>query len=556
MRTTSIVHIGFHKTGTTWFQECVYPRVKNFRYVPRARVQAALLEPTAFAFDAARAARELGGADAPLLLCEENLSGYPHSGGLQGFLTRVLAERIRAALPSARIVMFVRRQPEMIAACYQQYVRAGGTHSAQRYLWPSDWLRGAEAQAFKTPRFSFDHFDYDRLVAHYVALFGRENVHVFPYEEIQRDAAAFLARFAAELGLELDSATVPTGKQNASYSRAVAMLARALNRFTDRTVADKRHWLHVPRWYSVRRLLVESLNKTGLFGQRAAPEVLLGDGTVAWIRQRFWESNRALAKLVAHFAPRLVVGIGRFAADRIASCVRRSQIGFSPRKGDEPHRRIFSRGDDCLAADLACCAEKQYFHIADAAMAAGSSIVAGGARRNRTADLLNAIQALSQLSYSPEFSVRPPIGTAATLSVRFERAEPSRRPAVPQGQSGSRQASSSSPPETMPVMSSSSSSSSSRRVSSSSSSRSISRSSISPSSSSAASSSRPGLRFDFGAFCSFSAASSETSAAGLAAGVSTSLASSSRRGLRGFNNASGTNSWSHFGQCAGCLFRS
>ncbi len=30
----------------------------------------------------------------------------------------------------------------------------------------------------------------------------------------------------------------------------------------------------------------------------------------------------------------------------------------------------------------------------------------GGARRDRTVDLLHAMQALSQLSYSPEFAIR------------------------------------------------------------------------------------------------------------------------------------------------------
>ena|GEM_PF-2928346 len=37
--------------------------------------------------------------------------------------------------------------------------------------------------------------------------------------------------------------------------------------------------------------------------------------------------------------------------------------------------------------------------------------VTGGARRNRTADLLNAIQALSQLSYDPTAVTKPGLGT-------------------------------------------------------------------------------------------------------------------------------------------------
>ena len=35
----------------------------------------------------------------------------------------------------------------------------------------------------------------------------------------------------------------------------------------------------------------------------------------------------------------------------------------------------------------------------------------GGARRNRTADLLNAIQALSQLSYDPTMHAEPGLGS-------------------------------------------------------------------------------------------------------------------------------------------------
>jgi hypothetical protein len=293
--TSPIVHIGFHKTGTTWFQDCVYPRVRNLRYVPRARTQAALLEPSAFAFDAAEAARQLELASGPVILCEENLSGYPHNGGLHGFLTQAVAQRIRATLPEARIVVFLRAQHEMIAACYQQYVRGGGTFSSQRYLWPSDWLRGAQSQTFKIPRFSFDHFEYDRVIAHYSALFGAGRVHVYPYEALQRDARALLERFAKDLELELDLASVPMDKRNPSYSPAVLALTRVLNRFTARTVNEKRYWVHVPQWYSVRRRIVELLNRGST---RASPEDVLGAQALAWIRQRYWESNRRLEQLV------------------------------------------------------------------------------------------------------------------------------------------------------------------------------------------------------------------------------------------------------------------
>jgi hypothetical protein len=296
---TPIVHIGYHKTASTWFQQSVYPRVRNLAYVERSRVKRAFLSASALHFDPdwARAQLELDPSKAPIL-CEEELSGYLQNGGLLGYLSKEMAQRIQQMFPDARIVIFVRSQPEMIAACYQQYLRAGGTHAPRRYLWPSDALYGAAATPYKVPRFSFDHFDYDRLVSHYMALFGRERVRVYAYEELQRDACGFLERFAKELDLDVDVAAVSLRKQNPSYSLPITRLLRVLNRFTDRTVIDKRYWLHVPGWYATRRLLAESLNRSGWFGKRADPDSLLGERTTAWIRQRFWESNRRLAALV------------------------------------------------------------------------------------------------------------------------------------------------------------------------------------------------------------------------------------------------------------------
>jgi hypothetical protein len=109
---------------------------------------------------------------------------------------------------------------------------------------------------------------------------------------------AFLERFAKQEGLELDLASISFAKHNASYSRAIARFARVLSRFTARTVNDKRYWLHVPYWYSLRKRLIEAADATGALGARATPDQLLGAPVIAWIRQRYWESNRRLAALV------------------------------------------------------------------------------------------------------------------------------------------------------------------------------------------------------------------------------------------------------------------
>lgn len=302
-----IVHIGYHKTATTWFQHSVYPHATSHRWIPRARVQEALLYPSGMHFDpeAARALLMEGDDGRPLLLCEENLSGYIHNGGLHGFLPPAVAERIQAVLPDAQIVIFVRSQASMIAACYMQYVRGGGTHGVHRYLFPSLYLHGAYAQPFKVPRFAFDHFDYDRLVAHYDALFGAENVHLYPFENL-RDQPAMLARLEADLGLSLDRTRVGFDRANASWSLSMLPAARFLNHFTARTVEDKERVAHVPGFYVVRARFLGSLNRLFRRGRTG----VLGPTIEQWIEARFAASNARLRALRPGLLPEALYPVG------------------------------------------------------------------------------------------------------------------------------------------------------------------------------------------------------------------------------------------------------
>jgi hypothetical protein len=131
-----IVHIGYHKTATTWFQKRLWPNLASHDYVPREVTQRALLDPPGMHFDAALASEVLGLAtrSRPVVVSEENLSGYIHNGGLHGLLAPEMARRIKAVLPAARIVIFIRRQPDAVRASYSQYLAAGGTFGLRRYL--------------------------------------------------------------------------------------------------------------------------------------------------------------------------------------------------------------------------------------------------------------------------------------------------------------------------------------------------------------------------------------------------------------------------------------
>lgn len=289
-----LIHIGYHRTGTTWFQERFYPAVANGFLVPRKTARAAIIQPAAFAFSVAEARRELGPDDRPgrLLICEENLSGYLHNGGLNGLVSKEVAGRLHQLFPEASLVVFLRSQPRMVEAAYAQYVKGGGTHSIETYVRGNSKGGGIRRHWYKAPRFTLDHFRYAPLLDHYASLFGRRDVHVYLYEQFAADPRAFCAAFAAEHGLTVDLERIDWGRLNPSLAPRQTRILRRLNLFTKRSVPDKRFILDIDDWYERRwRWLARLDNWVG-----ASEQPLLTDQLRATIADRFRDSNQALAE--------------------------------------------------------------------------------------------------------------------------------------------------------------------------------------------------------------------------------------------------------------------
>jgi hypothetical protein len=292
----TIVHIGYHKTGSTWFQKRLYPAARGHRALPRRLVQEALLMPPAFAFDAAVARQALGAdvADRPLILCEEELSGNPHSAGMRGAQTKDVAERIAATLPEADIVIFIRNQVDLAAALYRHYVREGGTYRPRRYLMPARYRTDVARHPFKFPVFDLCHLDYLGALEHYARLFGRGRVHVFPFETFRANPRGFVADFCDQLGLEVDLSALDYRPDNEGLGAHAMRLGRVLNRFSYRSVLDKHWWVrgisnklrsNPPLW----------LMRAGLGGPRQSARTLLGSALSEEIATHFASANRELA---------------------------------------------------------------------------------------------------------------------------------------------------------------------------------------------------------------------------------------------------------------------
>lgn len=253
MQSRPIVHIGYHKTATTWFQDQLFPLAVSHQWVERKIVQHAFLAPPGLHFDPEQARRvlALGERRLPVLLSEENLSGYLHNGGLHGFLAPEIARRIASTLPDARIVIFIRNQFDICRASYSQYVSGGGTWNEDRYFDHAKTVHGALTRPWKAPVFEFEHFEFDRLVDHYDALFGADRVHVYLYEWM-RDRDALIDRLEADLGLAFRERPGSHRRSNESLGPAATASLRTANLFTRQSVANKDVLIDLPGGQALR----------------------------------------------------------------------------------------------------------------------------------------------------------------------------------------------------------------------------------------------------------------------------------------------------------------
>lgn len=288
-----VVHIGYHKTATSWLQQGFLPRLgERVAILGLDRLWDELIAPHPFEFDAARCRRHVAAllvahAGRVPVFSAERLCGNPHSGGYDA---AEIANRLRAALDEARILIVVREQVAMLVSNYKQYVRMGGVCGFEEYLFPP--------RDGRIPLFRLDHFRYDHLVEHYVRLFSERDVLVLPYELLRQDRAAFARRVLDHLGL--DGVEPPDPESDARINVSLTDVQTRLRRWVNLLgvgdslypVRPRAPWLSAALFRLVDRLGDTRVGRrpSGRFRERAATAA--GD--------RYAASNRRLQRYVPY----------------------------------------------------------------------------------------------------------------------------------------------------------------------------------------------------------------------------------------------------------------
>jgi hypothetical protein len=229
-RAPLLIHIGFHKTGSTWLQKQLFANGENGFTTetgrPRHHIVYDFVKADAFQFrpneiraSYAHHIARAQGTGKTLALSHERLSGYPSSGGHD---RKLIADRLSATFPDARVLIVLREQRSLIGSMYSQHITDGGTGSIRTFL------ASPEPQLERRPKFRLATYEFDGLISYYRQLFGRRHVLVLPYEMLGKDPGKFVNAIQSFCGF----AGAPIGevtRANEGRSLLLQMVQRPLN---------------------------------------------------------------------------------------------------------------------------------------------------------------------------------------------------------------------------------------------------------------------------------------------------------------------------------------
>lgn len=226
-----VIHIGLHKTGTTWLQRRVFADAA-MGYVSTENGQSneatdafVTCDPLAFDPDQARQRfqpllDEASSKGLVPVISQERLSSDPSFGGY--YFTDVVDRLVRTFCP-VKVLLTIREQRGMLLALYRQAVRSGGTYTLTQMIGtgqePIGWA----------PTIRPEYLMYDRMIEHLSERVGRENVCVLPLELMRSDPKGYLARLQAFTGAK--ATTLPkTEAENAGLSPLATRMSTVTNR--------------------------------------------------------------------------------------------------------------------------------------------------------------------------------------------------------------------------------------------------------------------------------------------------------------------------------------
>ncbi len=193
-KTDIVIHVGLHKTGTTFLQRQVFPYIQDIHFVDKEE---------SIRFDMKLEKNKIN------LISNEDLSGDPWGGDVGDRFQ--IAQRLKGAFPDARIIVGTREKNSWIKSLYKNYVRKGGIYDFD------DFMKYV---------FSERRFNYNEYIDFLKELFN--DIHVYDFSELKKDSVQFVKDICDFIGCIVPD--FDNKKRNVAWNQRQIKLGLFLNR--------------------------------------------------------------------------------------------------------------------------------------------------------------------------------------------------------------------------------------------------------------------------------------------------------------------------------------
>lgn len=170
------IHVGLHKTGTTFLQKHVFPKIKGIDYFDSFNSR------RNFCFKIPKKGK--------ILISDESLTNYNFEDSVEVSSFEIM-RRLKLIYPSAKIIVTFRDKEDWEKSLFNQYLRSGGNLNFEK------WCERI---------FSKKDIDFDKFESYVKILF--DEVLVLWYNDLKNDPYAFVGNICDFMNVEIPEFSV------------------------------------------------------------------------------------------------------------------------------------------------------------------------------------------------------------------------------------------------------------------------------------------------------------------------------------------------------------
>ena len=231
-------HIGYPRTGTTFLQKGIWPQLSSEIYQPKSRVGEIYRAKYRHELEAVYTGISGHTIDQRIFLdSEEEFSGDLFHDFLD------IPEKLATINPKAKIIICLRSQITIIPSLYYLYIKKGNTLDYSAYV----------------KRITANNkFDYFSIVSRYIEVFGKDNVLVMLFEDLNNAREEYINEILTFMNI---SKSVNCQADPSIKNTRLSPLHIRILRLTNRLVCTKsptRYMLENDRNEAIKRLRVRT----------------------------------------------------------------------------------------------------------------------------------------------------------------------------------------------------------------------------------------------------------------------------------------------------------